>query len=47
MGWNINVLSYSNCLAAASVCLPKNTHLLRTIFANSDVECILRAKTLH
>jgi uncharacterized membrane protein YdbT with pleckstrin-like domain len=23
------------------------THLLRTIFANSDVECILRAKTLH
>ena len=23
------------------------THLLRTIFANSDVECILRAKTLQ
>ena len=23
-----------------------HTHLLRTIFANSDVECILRAKTL-
>ena len=23
------------------------THLLRNIFANSDVECILRAKTLH
>ena len=25
---------------------PVDTHLLRTIFANSDVECILRAKTL-
>ena len=24
-----------------------HTHLLRTIFANSDVECILRAKTLQ
>ena len=24
-----------------------STHLLRTIFANSDVECILRAKTLQ
>jgi len=23
------------------------THLLRNIFANSDVECILRAKTLQ
>jgi hypothetical protein len=25
----------------------KHTHLLRNIFANSDVECILRAKTLQ
>ena len=25
----------------------KHTHLLRTIIANSDVECILRAKTLQ
>ena len=26
-------------------CLYTHTHLLRNIFANSDVECILRAKT--
>ena len=32
---------------AAHTHTPTHPHLLRTIFANSDVECILRAKTLQ
>ena len=42
VSWPYTVIGYS--WARNGI---ENAHLLRTVIANSDVECIIRAKTLQ